>query len=202
MYISHKLRSGLFEKVFCLYYFGFTTNLSYKYDHYYYEYAKKLKMEDENPNFEVKDSGIFNNIYLCLNRPLFLPEDKIWLPIQKFETGKLTYGVANPNKEEFNSLADFFVKEDIIEIRIPWQLLNVMDPSTKMIMDDLYVNNGIKAIKTEGFHLGIILKREDNITYTSMRKYTWEPWEFPKYHERLKKSYFILKEAFKNIGGE
>lgn len=112
------------------------------------------------------------------------------------------YGNANPDSKDFNSLADYFVKGDVIEIRIPWQLLNVMDPSTKMIMDDLYLNNGIKPIKVEGFYAGVILKKQDELAYTLMKKYNWESWDMPTYHERLKKSYYILKEAFKNIGGE
>ncbi|MBZ4663619.1 MAG: hypothetical protein JG776_1334 [Caloramator sp.] len=110
--------------------------------------------------------------------------------------------MANPNKVEFNSLADYFIKGDVIEIRIPWQLLNVMDPSTKMVMDDLYLNKGIKPIKTEGFYVGIILRKNGEDIYTPMKQYTWQTWDMPKYHERLKKSYFILKEAFKTIGGE
>ncbi|CDF59253.1 hypothetical protein [Thermobrachium celere] len=172
------------------------------YDHFYYEYSKRLKMDKENTSYEIKDSGIFNNIYLCLNRPFILPEDKIELPLQKYETGKLMFGVSNPNREDFNSLADYYIKGDVVEIRIPWQLLNVMDPSTKMIMDDLYLNNGIKPIKTEGFYVGAILKKHDEVIYTSMKQYIWNSWDMPKYHERLKKSYYILKEAFKSIGGE
>lgn len=172
------------------------------YDHFYYEYSKRLKMDKENPSFEKKDNGIFNNIYLCLNRPLILPVDKRELPLQKYETGKLMFGIANPNSNEFNSLADFYVKGDTIEIRIPWQLLNIMDPSSKMVMDDLYQNNGIKATKCDGFYVGTALKKDNNIIYTSFNKYNWQEWDMPKYHERLKKSYYILKDAFKNIGGE
>lgn len=172
------------------------------YDHFYYEYSKRLKMDKENKDYEKKDSGIFNNIYLCLNRPLILKEDKRELPLQKYETGKLMFGVANPNSREFNSIADFYVKGNTIEIRIPWQLLNIMDPSTKMIMDDLYINNGIEATEFEGFYAGVIVRKSDDITYTTMKKYNYEKWDLPKYHERLKKSYFILKNTFKDIGEE
>lgn len=42
--------------------------------------------------------------------------------------------------------SDFYEKDSKIEIRILWQLLNVMDPSTKSIMADLYKNNGIKVM--------------------------------------------------------
>jgi len=47
---------------------------------------------------------------------------------ETFETGLLTYGNANPDSPNFNSLADFICSGDDIEIRLPWQLLNFADP--------------------------------------------------------------------------
>jgi hypothetical protein len=171
------------------------------YDVFYYLYAKQLKMIDENSAYEKKSSGIFNSIYLCLNKSLYLPEDKITLPLEKYETGKLLLGDANPDHREFNSLTDYAVNRDKVEIRIPWQLLNVMDPSTKMIMDDFYTKNEITPLKIPGLYIGGILINNNAVTQKSnMEFYNWEEWEVPTYHERLKPSYDILKKAFKSIG--
>ena len=171
------------------------------YDNFYYIYAKQLKMIDENKAYEKKDNGIFNPIYLCLNRSLFLPEDKKTLPLEKYETGKLILGDANPEHDGFNSLADYAVNKDKVEIRIPWQLLNVMDPSTKMIMDDFNEKNKISPLKIEGLYIGGILTKNNVVTENSnMEFYNWNEWEVPTYHERLKPSYDILKKAFKSIG--
>jgi hypothetical protein len=150
--------------------------------------------------YEKKNSGIFNPMYLCLNKELYLPQDKTKLPLDKYETGKLFYGNGNPKSKDFNSLADFYISEDNIEIRIPWQLLNIMDPSSKTAMDDLYKGE-IKGIKINGINSGIILIRDEKvIEESSMAMYSWKEWEEPSYHERLKPSYYILKEAFKKIG--
>lgn len=171
------------------------------YDTFYYNYSN-LKMVEKNKDYETKSSGIFNPVYLCLNRELYLPQDKITVPFSKYETGKLKHGNANPSHNDYNSLSDFYIKDNTIEIRIPWQLLNVMDPSTKMVMDDLY-KDGIKPVKTEGFYIGCSLVRKDTPSGDcDMKLYSWEEWEIPEYHERLKPSYFILKEAFKKIGGK
>jgi len=171
------------------------------YDVFYYTYAKQLEMMEQNASYEKIGSGNFNPIYLCLNRPLYLPEDKKTLPIEKYETGMLLEGNANPNHKEYNSLTDYAVKGDKIEIRIPWQLLNVMDPSTKMIMDDLYEKKGVSPIKIQGLYIGGILIRDNAVTVnSSMDYYTWKEWDTPTYHERLKPSYYILKKAFKSIG--
>lgn len=171
------------------------------YDSFYYIYSK-MRILEKNNKFMLKDSGIFNPINLCLNRPIYLPEDKINIPLSYYETGKLAFGDANPKHDSYNSLSDFNVNGDNIEIRIPWQLFNVMDPSSKMIMDDLY-KEGIKPVKTSGFYAGTVLIRNDEILDNSdMKKYSWDGWEIPKYHERLKPSYYIMKNAFKEIGVE
>lgn len=166
------------------------------YDSYQYIYGKKQKLIPVNKEYDIKNSGKFEPMYLCLNKPLYLPQDEVKKPIRKYETGKLAYGNGNPKNADYYSLADFCVKDNIIEIRIPWQLLNVMDPSTKMIMNDLHID-GIKPIKTEGIYAGIgILKDNNYILNMEMNFYSWNPWETPTYHERLKESYYILKDAF------
>lgn len=167
------------------------------YDPYYYIYAKKLNMIESKEEYEIKNSGIFNPIYLCLNRELYLPQDKVKLPISKYETGKLTYGNGNPKSLDYNSLADFYIKDNNIEIRIPWQVLNIMDPSTKMAANNFYAV-GISPVKIEGIYAGAIMKgKEQTKKNIEMNFYNWKQWEVPEYHERLKPSYYILKEAFK-----
>lgn len=172
------------------------------YDSFYFSYSKLLKMIPQVPEIEEKDSGIFNPIYLCLNRELVLPLDNTTVPFSKYETGKLKFGNSNPSSKEFDSLADFNINKDEIEIRIPWQLLNVMDPSSKKNMDDLY-KNGIQPKSMEGVYIGGLLLKDDKVLQNlSSKKYDWNKWDNPSYHERLKPSYYILQKAFKEIGEE
>jgi hypothetical protein len=166
------------------------------YDSFQYLYGQKLNMVQKNEKYDVKDSGSFIPIDLCLNRELYLPVDEKTLPFESYETGKLAFGNGNPESSEYYSLADFYVKDNIIEIRIPWMLINVMDPSSKMIMDDLHID-GIKAVKTDGIYAGVGISNNQAMAQKiSMNKYSWEPWEMPTYHERLKPSYYILQDAF------
>jgi len=168
------------------------------YDSFYYTYMK-LKMIEKKPEYEKKNSGVFNPFYLCLNKELFLPVDKITLPFSKYESGKLLEGDGNPDHKEFNSLVDYCIKENKIEIRIPWQLFNFMDPSSNSMMDDLY-KNGIAPVKSQGLYAGILQTHEGTVIENSdVKLYSWKGWEEPAYHERLKPSYYILKEAFENI---
>ncbi len=171
------------------------------YDSFYYLYAEQFNMIAKNSGYVKKSNGIFNSMYLCLSRAVYLPVDKTTIPFSQYETGLLTYGDANPIHENYNSLADFCYKDGNIEIRIPWQLLNVMDPSTKQIMSDLYKNKGIVAEKTEGMYFGVgIVKNEATSSLQiGMKYYTWDAWTLPTYHERLKPSYYILLKAFADI---
>jgi len=169
------------------------------YDSFYYLYAKQLKMIKANAFNETKDSGLFNPEILALNKEISLPVDHQTIPFSSYETGKLTYGNGNPQSTDYNSLADFILKDDNVEIRIPWALLNVTDPSTKMVMDNMYIG-GIQSVKTNGFYLGgLLLKNKQVVESTAMNLYSWQEWETPTYHERLKPSYYIMQNAFEKL---
>ena len=166
------------------------------YDSFQYIYGEKLNMIPKVKEYDVKNSGVFKPMYLCVNKEIYLPQDKVTIPFNKYETGKLLYGDGNPKNSDYNSLADFSGKDNVVEIRIPWQLLNVMDPSTKMVMNDLHLD-GIKPIKTKGIYAGAtVLQDKVSTKNITMNLYSWEEWNIPVYHERLKLSYYILKEAF------
>jgi len=169
------------------------------YDSFYYLYAKQLTMIKANSAYETKNSGLFNPENLALNKEITLPVDHQTIPFSSYETGKLLYGNGNPQSTDYNSLADFIFKDHQVEIRIPWALLNVTDPSTKSVMDNLYIG-GIQSVKTSGFYIGGILLKENKVVEsTAMNLYSWQEWETPSFHERLKPSYYILQDAFGKI---
>lgn len=110
-----------------------------------------------------------------------------------FETGKLKYGNANPDSPDFDSLADFIAEGDCIELRIPWQLLNFSDPSRMEIHDDYYRNYGVDYINIDSLNVGVSDgKAERRIPTSEAALKAWG--NSVKYHERLKSSYYILKE--------
>ena len=86
-----------------------------------------------------------------------------------------------------------------MEIRIPWQLLNVMDPSTKQIMSDFYTEQNITPTDFEQFTVGLGVLTQENQRISLDGAYTYDTWKMPTYHERLKPSYTILQEALKEL---
>ncbi|MEO2508066.1 family 2 glycosyl transferase [Clostridium paraputrificum] len=168
------------------------------YDVFSYSYGGKYSGVEVNK--EGKNSSKFNPMYLCISGPIHLPEDNKDIPLRKKETGKLTYGNGNPKDDDYNSLADFYINENVIEIRIPWQLLNVMDPSSKCVMDDFYKVGGIQPLEIQGINIGTYFYGVDNSSKIDLQRYEWAKWEIPTYHERLKSSYYILQDAMSKIG--
>lgn len=111
------------------------------------------------------------------------------------ETGKLLYGNANPESTEFNSLADFCVNGDYIEIKLPWQILNFADPSKLQIHDDYYDGNyGIKYIDIDKMYVGVGTGA-NRISLDEIKLKGWG--NEVTYHERIKSSYYIMQDLWK-----
>ncbi|MFA0815002.1 MAG: family 2 glycosyl transferase [Anaerofustis sp.] len=167
------------------------------YDVFYYMYAVQNNQIERNPAGETVNSGIFDPIYLALSRKLVLPITGETVDFRKFDTGALAYGNADPNADDYSSLADFCAGNGTVEIRIPWLLLSVSDPSSKQILDDFYTKNAITTTTADRFWFGIT---SDNTNlHTNMASYSWEGWDTPTYHERLKPAYYVIQRTFANL---
>ncbi len=112
-----------------------------------------------------------------------------------FETGKFEYGNANPNADNYNSLADYCFGEGVVEIRIPWQLLNFSDPSEMRIHDDYYPVYGVEEISIDGINIGVA--PIDTLGRIQMEFVPLEGWGGSvSYTPRLKESYEIISQAW------
>lgn len=110
---------------------------------------------------------------------------------QTYETGKLTYGNANPESSDFNSLADFSFGEGFVEIKLPWGLLNFSDPSGMKIHDDYYENYGVNHLKIDHMNIGV----GNGDQTIEMKAFELKNLgKKPEYHERLKDSYYLLQD--------
>ena len=185
------------------------------YDPFYFQYGKSLKMIPELENAEKNNNGTFHPIRLALNKEMTLPAEKRKIPFQSYETGILRYGTANPSDREFDSLTDISISEDQkkVEICIPWQLINVKDPSTKEVIGNLYEKGLAGSEKIQGIHFaavaiddrtvtGVLPEPKSDGALESTFHYTWDEWEQPQYYERPKLSYYLMKEIFKNTGSK
>ena len=159
------------------------------YDAFQFSYSHLNPFFDPLPGQYETDSGYFDPIYLALNRPMYLPESDTETPFTRAETGRLHYGAAAED-----SLADFCAGEGFVELRLPWGLIGFMDPSTRQVMGEMFSGTEIKPAATEGVRLGVA--RAESTDTVPMALFSWENWEMPEYHERLKQSYDILQAYF------
>ena len=151
----------------------------------------------ESGNIPDVDSPLLVNIDMILRTATPLLYHDVTAVAEVFETGKLTYGNANPKSEDFNSLADFICRGDYIEIKLPWQLLNFFDPSEMSIHDDYYDGNyGVEHIKINKMYVGLTDGKEKGRTVLGEKKL--DGWgNRVTYHERLKLSYYMLQSIWK-----
>lgn len=174
------------------------------YDAFYYLYGEQYKMLAPIENIRTKNTGRFHQMMMCYGYEMKIPTTGETIPFKSFETGKLRFGNSNPESTEYQSLTDFNYTDGTIEIRIPWQLLNVMDPSEKKIMDDFYAQQVITPTDYAQFKMGFgILKNNEDtpVTISLSGSYTYDNWTIPKYHQRLKPAYYELQKHLKKYSG-
>jgi hypothetical protein len=194
------------------------------YDLHELQYGRMLQMIPQAPYADKRDNGVFHKQLLTLNKQLTIPNrqgDDSVIPFESYETGVLRFGVADPDSPQYDSLADaaFNAKDASVELRIPWQLLHMKDPSMHEAVGDIRLKGLDASVQTPGFRVAVVTTKPepdaepaqqpggpaiaDSLPSASngmlrapdMPFYQWEGWEFPQTHERLKKSYYKLKET-------
>ncbi|WP_404406077.1 hypothetical protein [Jeotgalibacillus malaysiensis] len=168
------------------------------YDSFYFDYAERLEMIPEN---EALDE--FHPIRLALNREFTRPDTGEVMPFESYETGQLKYGIGDPDHEQYDSLADYYFTEDgLLEIRLPWMLLNARDPSQHEFIGDLREDGVAASMTIDEIRLSAAVYHNDENTITEQtpfESYAWEKWDLPQSEPRLKSSYDVLQEFFSTI---
>lgn len=166
---------------------------------YYNEYNFNKNMIENKirPDLITHTSNMdeFSKILIQLSSRQYVESSDEFIDEVSYETGYLVYGNGNPNSIYFNSLSDFYIGDNYVEVRIPWALLNFMDPSTKAIKDDFYEKFKITEMHIDNIKVGCTIK-ENGVVVNRLKseEYNLNSWIMPSYHERLKKAYYILQE--------
>lgn len=174
-----------------------------------YEVMRAMQLRattGEDPYVDVpeKDTTTFKEINLVLqtltnsamisnavaNEKAVIADDYYY---QSYETGKLVYGDANPDHEDFDSLADFCFGDGFVEVKIPWQLLNFSNASEMQIHDDYYEHYGVENMGIDRMYVGV----GDGDGTIPLFEQALEGWGTnATSHERLKESYYIIQQMW------
>lgn len=164
------------------------------YDVFHYKYAvlRGVFGRDKSTPYSP-ESGIYNKINTFVANEMYLPLDDKTLEPKYYESGLLTFGNTNPESEDYSSMADFYYKDGRIEIRIPWYLLNVMNPRTGTCIDEFKAED-ITFTDFDSVYIGAGTEGEITLYNADFAKI-----KDVKIKQRLKKSYYIVADTLKEI---
>ncbi len=167
-------------------------NDRYNIFNYLYKYNENiLGKQEEIPS---KKSSNFSGIDLLNRKQFVIRKNKTVENAVYYETGKLVHGSLDPKSEDYNSLADFNKNDDYVELRIPWTILNFTDPLNKKALSDFYIYGTKKETRIGNINFSITLKNKDKEKITKTGTFKLPNLKHEKYEERLKSSYYILKD--------
>lgn len=164
------------------------------YDAFSHLYGEVLKMVDKPLGMDTISSGLFTGLYHALSKALTIPITNEHIGFSRYEAGLLRKGNSDPNSTSYDSLSDYFDTNEFVEIRIPYLLLNIMDPSTKTRMANFKGQTSFTGEPFDSIQIGFGYAGESVL----LNPYTWENWSMPTYHERLKQSYYIIQNTLKH----
>ncbi len=150
--------------------------------------------DKDSPRFVSIGMALSNNT--LLDNPELLPTEEVLRlrALGVWESGALRHGNGDPTAEDYDSLADFCFGKNLVEIRIPWLLLNVADPTGMRIHEDYYTNYGVETRSVRTIYLGLGTG-EAEIYLAAVDTWDWN-WKLT-WHERLKQSYYVVQSHWK-----
>jgi len=148
------------------------------------------------------------------NRERFARDGRRFPPIT-VNRGTLRYGSLDPSAPEFDTRTDVAVGRGrgTIELRLPWALLNVTDPSSRRVLhQDTAHPPPLETVVSEGFRIYAFTidpshpKRDPlarlPATGVTAPLYAWAPWEAPTYRMEPKAGAGRIRAAFDAIPDE
>jgi len=166
---------------------------------------------------ERRVDGVFDTLFALTNRPRYMGDGTL-VRGKGFNLGRLRYGTLAAN-----TINDWWwdAATGILEVRLPWGLLNVSDPSTGQILFESDValalhppesgkQSELTGVPSDGFRIGVvayspgpnilgtvpILDAYGNWPLSGFTTWKWKTWDVPAYHAHLKPVYEALQRLW------
>ena len=175
----------------------------------------------------MSDSGTFEPQISEPNRRRFA-RDGQYFPPQRYNRGVLRYGTLDHQASDYDSLAEWHanVRTNSIDLRIPWNLLNVTDPSSLKVFAGTQEDGTVRTADTPGFVLAAFSYRPPaqsergrsimtqnspvadalpgmpgprTMESSALKQFRWAGWDAPRYGLRPKDSIAILRKTFQSL---
>ncbi|MBI4463155.1 MAG: hypothetical protein HY647_00490, partial [Acidobacteria bacterium] len=162
----------------------------------------------------------FQEILTEVNPPRYVRDGRIF-PALDFNRSPLLFGTADRMNSEFSNHALWYAdpRQGMIELRIPWGLLLMADPSNLQALGGTDERGTPGSRSTAGISISAFALRVQGSETTQGSKvlssslppvrdgkdvdpplYTWPSWNQVQYRLYFKQSYFALQKAFAELG--
>ncbi|MGE5807996.1 MAG: tetratricopeptide repeat protein [Nitrospirota bacterium] len=180
------------------------------YDRYLNDYPRVIRPESS-------DEGAWVMMQERTNFRRISKDGKRFFPSHVSTLSHLRFGSLDPHHSDYHSLADFFYGGSSIELRIPWGLINITDPSSKTVLwmdkdETTRTTNGISllAVSYRPEEGGLTARRTGGasnhtdslpteLSAARIKTYSWDGWDTPVYHTYLKESYYSYQKVLRSI---
>jgi tetratricopeptide (TPR) repeat protein len=141
------------------------------------------------------EDGSFDSLFTTTNRFRITRTGRMY-PARGVNRGRLRYGRAAES-----TLADWYADREagLLELRLPWGLLNVTDPSSRTVLLSVKQEPPFATTTTDGFRVVVAALARSGGLLTELppgATYTWPTWEVPRSHERLKPAYAAMQKVW------
>jgi hypothetical protein len=157
----------------------------------------------------ANDAGQWDSLVVVTNRRRIGRDGRIFPPLA-YNRNRLLYA-----SQAANSLADWFADtaNGVIEIRLPWAMLQLVDPSSRSVLFGNRATGDVAGAVTDGFRFvvesydptnprsgGDTLPRGTGTTrFAVVPTWTWPKWETPQWHAEVKPLFGAMQRVFKAI---
>ena len=156
----------------------------------------------------ANDAGRWDSLVVVPNRRRIGRKGEIY-PAISYNRNRLLY--ANQSQ---SSLSDWFAdtKSGVIEVRLPWGMLQVVDPSARSVLFGNTVAGEAIGAETDGFRFVVEsydparpqggadhLPRGTPSGFGEPATWTWPTWESPQWHAEVKPLFAAMKRTFEAI---
>lgn len=172
-------------------------------------YAYPVTFQDARRPIRTVDhpSGPFVSQVLETNRERFGRDGTYFQP-RRLDLGVLLRGQGDPAAPDYESRADWTVGEGFLELRLPWGLLHVSDPSSRTVIQEAGdPTDPLGTVRTDGFRLVLarvgpggeaaatLPVRKDG-TVPLPPRFTWPTWDTPRWHAFRKRAFDTVRATF------
>ncbi len=160
----------------------------------------------------LEPTGAFAPLLLETNRERF-GRDGTRFPRVLVNRGDLRFGSLDPAAREFDTRADVAIgaAKGAIEIRVPWGLLSVSDPSSRRVVHQEEKREPpFETVETEGFRMYAFVLDPSRAAAPARgllpeglapRSWAWSTWEEPEWTHEIKLGAEAVRKAMAEVQG-